>query len=561
VNVTSTTIIEGDPPQSIPGRWRISSPVGAPPLRFFRRAACLRFETGERADRIGIVGPESTTLKAVFGPLDYDALGQIKTPLKASLADSGETVIVELEAPRQVRRVGLRSSAASGSGRSIEFYRLDGDTPADKPTISVGVLNNEATLPSDADFTDARFAMRLAGASGPLRAGDLAELRVRGYPTGPRLGIADPKDAASAVFFWQVAGEVGKMPPADQGNVDAGQAFVDALQRYLDDFFARPAGSTGPAPEFVEAALIAASDAPCVLDVTAFDVTYHLVLQSLHSGGVEQAGKQVLRFAGGSEAVQEVSVRLPGNATVASATLETAESFRDDRLLASDDGSPDVTLAQKEGVYVGVERWASQEVTRAQAVSVSGIAVALMAITDAAEMLVELHEDWRGQPSGRKLASGALTLGRAGERGWVTLPFPEPVVLSSDPYWILIKAADGRAVWLAEAGDPPVRVLEGNDEPGTWADLNALDGLHAMHRFLSRGEQAQEQAPVSLAIGEQVVVGTIDEDSGTKVYDLASAINDHLGGSPSYETIPLTFRSVLSGLITVYPPVVEFDPS
>lgn len=124
-----------------------------------------------------------------------------------------------------------------------------------------------------------------------------------------------------------------------------------------------------------------------------------------------------------------------------------------------------------------------------------------------------------------------------------------------------MKAAGGRAVWLAEAGDPPVRVLEGNDEPGTWADLNALDGLHAMHRFLSRGEQAQEQAPVSLAIGEQVVVGSLDEDRGTKVYDLASAINDHLGGSLSSETIPLTFRSVLPGLITVYPPVVEYDPS
>lgn len=563
MNVTSTTTIEGDPLGSIPGRWQISSPVGAPPLRFFRRAACLRFETGGTADGIRIVGPEATTLKAVFGPMDYDALGQIKTPLKASLTDSGGTVIVELEAPRQVRRVGLRSSAASGSRRSVEFYRLDGDTPADKPTISVGVQNNVATLPSDTDFTDARFAMRLEGASGTLRAGDLAELRVRGYPTGPRLGIADPKDAASAVFFWRVAGEVGKTPPADQGNVEAGQAFVDALQRYLDDFFARLAGSTGPAPEFVEAALIAASDAPCVLDVTAFSVTYHLVLQSLFSDEGEKVEKQVLQLTGDQTTAQEVTVQLPGNADVKSASLETVESFRDDRLIASNnsDGLPDAIPEQKEGVYVGVERWAAQGVTPPHAISVSGIAVALMATVDNTEVLVELQEDWRGQPSGKKLATGTLMLEEVGRRSWVTLLFPEPIILFSNLYWLLMKASGGRAVWLAEAGDNPVRVLEESNNSGAWAELSVLDGLQTIHRFISRSKRAQEQRSISIAIGKHTAE-IVDEQDDARTYDLTSGLNDYLGDLPSdgpVATIPITFKATLPGLVTVYPLAIEYD--
>src|SRR3990170_5226151 len=99
MNVTSITTTESNPVRSLPGRWQITSPVGAPPLLFFRRAACLRFETGGMADRISI-DRESTTLEAVFRPCDYDALSQSKTSLKASLTASSGTVIVALEAPR-----------------------------------------------------------------------------------------------------------------------------------------------------------------------------------------------------------------------------------------------------------------------------------------------------------------------------------------------------------------------------------------------------------------------------------------------------------------------------
>jgi len=514
----------------------------------------------------------STTLKAAFRPCDYDALSQSKTSLNASLTASSGAVVVALEAPRQVRRVSLVSGTAPGSGYSIEFYRLDGNTLAERPTISVGVQNNTATLPSDADFTDARFAIRLKGPAGTssLGVGDLAELRVRGYPTGPRLGITDPKDAGSAVFFWQVAGEVGKAVPADRGNVEAGEAFTQALKRHLDDFFVRLAeptdenGSSPPTPESVEVALIAASDAPCVLDVTAFSVTHHLLLRSLFSDEGEKVEKQILQLAGDQTTVREVSVQLPGNADVKSASLETVESFRDDRLLASNngDGLPDAIPERKEGVYVGVERWAAQGVTPPHAMSVSGIAVALMATVDNTEVLVELQEDWRGQPSGRELAAGTIMLEQVGQRSWVTLLFPEPIVLPSKPHWILMRAASGRAVWLADAGDTPARVLERPNNSAIWVELSVLSGLQTTYAFLSRSKRAQEeQQPASLAIGEHVVAG-VGKQNATRAYDLTSAINDYLDSLPPSTTtvaIPLTLTATPQGFITVYPPIIEYD--
>ena len=571
MNVTLVTTAESNPVRSLPGRWQITSPMAAPPLRFFRRAACLCFETGGVADRISIdLG--STTLRAVFGPYDYDALNQNKTSLKASLTASEGAVSVALEAPRQVRRVSLSSGTAPGSGYSVELYRLDGNTLADKPTISVGVQNNVATLPSDADFTDARFAIRLVGPDGTssLSIGNLTELRVRGYPTGPRLGIADPKDAGSAVFFWQVAGEVGKAVPADRGNVEAGEAFTHALEGYLDDFFVRLAeptdenGSPPPTPEAVEVALVAASDAPCVLDVTAFSVTYYLVLQSLFSGEGTKVEKQVLQLTGDQTTVQEVTVQLPANADVKSVSLETVESFRDDRLLASDNGGglPEALLERMEGVYVGVERWAAQGLTPPRAVSISGIAVALMATMENTEVLVELREDWRGQPSGSELAAGTIVLEQAGRRGWLTLLFPEPIVLSLKPHWILMRAASGRAVWLADAGDTPARVFERPNNSAVWVEASVLSGLQTMYAFLSRSKQAQEeQQAVSLAIGERVVAAA-GKQNDTRSYDLTSAVDDYLDSLlPGITTvaIPFTFTATSQGFITVYPPTIEFD--
>ena len=562
MKVTSVTTTEIGAPRSATGGWQITSLVEVPPLRFFRQVVRLSFETGDIADRIEIE-PENTTLEAVFQPYDYDALAP-SAPSKASLTTSGGAVIATLDAPRQIRQVRLSSGTVSEPGYAIEFYRLDGSTLADKPSASASVQSNVATLPSNVDFTDGRFAVRLKGPTGPsLKAGDLAGLQIRSYPTGPRLGIADPDDPDSAIFFWQASGELGKTVPADQGNVDAGEAFATVLGRYLDDFFARLAESTdgngpsSPPPQFVDVALIVASDAPCTLNITAFDVTYHLVCQSFTSRG----DKQVLRFSGDQATSQEVSVRLPGKATVTSATLETVESFRRDRPLASNDGMTDAAPAQKEGVYVGVERWVAQGITPSQATSVSGIAIALMTISSDTELLVELREDWGGQPSSRRLAAGMIRLEQVGKRSWATLLFPEMITLPSSLHWLLVKATSGRAVWLVDAGNGPARTLEGSSDSNVWTELSRFDGLQALYGFYSQGKQAQEQFPASLTIGTQAAT-TISEQNGTRIYDLTSTFNTYLDGLPSSTpatTIPLTFTSALPGLVTIYPPVIGYD--
>jgi hypothetical protein len=104
-------------------------------------------------------------------------------------------------------------------------------------------------------------------------------------------------------------------------------------------------------------------------------------------------------------------------------------------------------------------------------------------------------------------------------------------------------------------------MLEGSDDPNVWAELSGFDGLQALYRLYSRSAQAQEQHPTSLTVGTRAVT-TISEQNGTKTYDLTSTLDGYLDGLPSSTpaaTVPLTFTSALPGLITIYPPVIEYD--
>lgn len=572
MSIASVTTIGGPPLPSATGRWEVTSPVGALPLRFFRRTLRLRFVTGGIADGIRI-NSNATTFKGTFSSYDYDAQNPSEPTLEALLTGSGGAVIVALDAPRQVSQVRLSPGKASGLGHSVELYRLDGNTLTEKPTSSISVQNNAAVFPESTGFIDARFAIRLKGPAGSsLSLGDLAALQVRSQFAGARLGISDPNEPDSATFFWPTPEDIGQTPPASQTGVDAGNALAAALERYLEDFFARLETSTGEEaelmdesepqpPEFVDVALIVESDAPCILDLTALDVAYHLVTSSFYSSEEKTTDKQVLRFSGDRGVVREVLIRLPSNTSIKSASLETVESFHTDRLLASGDDNnlPNATLAQNQGVHVSVERWAAKGIVPPRATYVSGVAVALLAMTHDTRLLVELQEDWDGRPSGKKLAAAALTLDQAGRRDWITLLFPEAVTLFSELYWILIGTASGRAVWLADTGDGDVKVLDRTaDVP---VELKALDGLKTMYALLARDRQTREQQPASLGVGERTVAGTAKQDD-VRTYDLAFAFASYLDSSvktASTTTIPLTLTSALRGFVTVYPPEVEYD--
>jgi hypothetical protein len=558
MSIASLTTVGGTLLPSAAGRWEITSPVGTPPLRVFRRILLLRFATGGLADGIRI-DPETTYLKGKFSPYDYDALNPDEPALEAVIGNSGGAVVVALDAPRQVSEIRLPPGKTSGAGYSVELYRLDGNTLTEKPTSSASVQNNAAVFPESAVFTDARFAARLEGPASPsLSSGDLAAVQIRSRFAGARIGVSDPNEPNSATFFWPTPEDIAGTPPASLTNVEAGKAIAAALGRYLDDFLAplQPPDGNEPPPEFVDVALILESDAPCVLELEALDVVYHPLTRSFLSGDGKTTGKQVLRFPGELGVAREVLIRLPSNANIGSARLETVESFASDRLLASSDDPPNAPLAQDMGVHLSVGRWAAQAVVPPRAMPVSGVAVSLLPLAHGTRVLVELQEDSDGRPSGKKLATASLTLDQPGRRDRVALLFPEIVTLFSERYWLLLGTASGQAIWLADSGDGDLKAID-----RTTDSLKSLDGLVATQQLLVRDGRTQEQQPASLSVGGNTVVGTFGQDN-VRTYDLSSVLGSYLDSSVRTDpatTIPLTLTSALRGIVTVYPPEIEYD--
>ena len=559
--------------------------AGAKPLQVFRQILTLRFETGGAADGIAL-NPEATILRATFGSMDFDALDPDEPALRASLAESGGRVFATLDAPRQVVQVALTSKVVSGSDYSLELYRLDGVKPANTPTVIAGIHSSAASafagdssrkqagkfskhgservaaVPGDVDFTDARFALRLAGPTNvPLEIEDLTGLEIRSYPTGPRLAISAPEGPSPATYFWRADGVIGKTVPADEGSLDAGRPFAEALGRYLDDLFTGQAVNAASAviPDTVEVALVVESDAPCVLDIQDFDVAYQLTRRSFPS----REEKLVLRFTG-SPVPLEVPVWLPDNASVRSASLAAIESFGGDRILASGNGG-ESSLKPLVGPSLGVDlagdRWAGQRITPSEAGSISGIALALMTATRSTRILVELREDWCDEPTGKTLASAEITPAGVGFRQWATLMFPEAVMLTAGNYWILTSAIEGGAVWLTETGDASARVFEKPAGSPALVERSVFEGLQAENRLISRSRHALAQQPLVVRLDDSVVEGS-DGPNGRRVYDLTDAIDAYLDGLPSDGSlvkVPLFLTSSLDGIITVEPVKVEYD--
>jgi hypothetical protein len=552
------------------------SPVEQPPLRFFRQVRYLRLTCGD-ADRI-VLDDRTTVLRATFQPHNYNAVPS-GSPLTATRRVVDGAIVVSLDAPRQVQRLRLSPSKAP-SGYQVELYRMDGNTLAEKPTLTASVQSRTVILPANPDFTDLDFAIRLKQPGNTpvsLSSSDLLELWLRSYPTGARLGITSPADLSAATFFVQIPGEIGKATPASQGIVEVGAQLAEAINRYLRSL-------ATPLPASLDIALVVESDAPCQLTFTEFNLGYHLVRATFPPIALNTAApdKQTLRFSGGGN-TQSVFLQLPRTAVVTSASLQVSESFRPDRPTAIATGSgtdvpPDHSLPQKTGIYLGRDLWVAQSINPDQPTSLSGVAVGLMAIAAETQVQLEIRDDWQNSPSGKVLASSKLQLGAIGTSAYATVLFADPVLLPPHPHWLLLQAIRGAAVWLMQAGNQPVQVLEASDQPGLWAELSRFDNQAGIYQLLSQpvaepaptGQPAPlQQSAVILTIANQRIAPVIPAETslspspaGTTTYDLAPAINAYLASQPATVTqvpVPLAFSAIAPGLLTVYPPVIEYD--
>lgn len=549
MNISQVSTLPGGERQTPVQQWQLISHVGEPPLLFYRRVFYLSLQLPEHAERI-IIDPAETVLDASFQHSNFNAVNHDEPTLKAKLEQPDSvTVVVRLGAPRRIMQVWLVAAKSSAQISKLEIYRLDGDKVADSPTIVAGVQNVVAGV----DFTDADFAIRLRNTLGVhhnLDASDIAAIRIQSYPTGPRIGLAAPANLDARVIFWQRPGEHRDDAINADGDAHTGTALAGELQKMID----RSDGQS------LDAALVVESDAPCRFEIDAFNISAYFTLQAFASA---QKDKQVIRFNGERTITQQLTVELPGNALVKSATLGAVESLRPERSGAHGVASPsDATLPNKTGVELRASNWVAQSLTPPEHLIAHGVSLGVMGLSDKTELAMELQEDWKGQPSGKKLCEGTIRLDRPGEHIWATLLFPNSVAIPPQSHWLMLKTTGGRALWLTKAGAASILILEKPDDKAAWAQVRRISEIECMHHLLLSKDGAQEngaQQSHTVAVGNTIVEATGAGDQ--KTFDLAHALNIFLAGkkSSALVSVPINFTTGLPGSITVYPPRIDFD--
>jgi hypothetical protein len=552
--------------------------VGDVPRQVFRKNVSLSLKTGGQADQL--ILDSETTVQGVFQPYEYDALHPGNALASATLASTAGAIVVELDTPRHIRRITLTSGTVTGSGYSLELYRLDEEVLSENPTAIAPLQNRTATIPTE--FIDSRFAIRLIQTPDtaiPLTVSSIASIVVHSYPTGPRVGFAPlplSGKPLTPIFFWQQPGEFRDDTPTK----DAGTAFVQALQRYLT-------GLTVPLPETIDLTLIVESDAPCRFQLNQLNLAYHLVQSSFPATDATASPpeKQVLRFPGDRISTQSLPLSLPKNATITKATVKIAESFRRDRPQAplisatspSSEGIPVLNpiLPQTTGIQVDSQHWVAQQFTPTEPLQMSGVALGVMAIADQTQLLLELQPDYQGHPSGKTVATATLNLSQVGQSTWITSLFTEPVVVQTQPHWLLVKTTQGNAIWLTNVNSSDTHLLKRFTAAASFTDGNGLNGVSAIYQILrpnsstssnGNGSENPQASGTTLLIGAYPVTpdseNTGDRSpSDTYTFDFTAALNQYLQEhalNSSAAEVSLSFVAAIAGSITVYPPRIEY---
>ena len=146
------------------------------------------------------------------------------------------------------------------------------------------------------------------------------------------------------------------------------------------------------------------------------------------------------------------------------------------------------------------------------------------------------------------------------------LALSDPIVLSTNPYWLLVKAASGEAVWLTDVHDGSVLILETQSRPGLLSLKSAISGAKVLYALYSRTAVHQDSPPVAISIGDNTIEPTVngnqtDGRRGATKYDLTASLNSYLLDNPGTDvvSVPITFASAIQGFVTVYPPQINFD--
>jgi hypothetical protein len=150
--------------------------------------------------------------------------------------------------------------------------------------------------------------------------------------------------------------------------------------------------------------------------------------------------------------------------------------------------------------------------------------------------------------------------------------------LAAQPHWLLLAAAQGTALWLADAifqspdgngsaapaasVEPGVLQLQRLGARQPWIQAGAALRVRPRYALVSPVlPDAAPPSPLVVAAGSRPVGPPATAAGGDLTFDIGAALAAEVGvqASSAVADVPLRFSSVRAGIATVYPPHVTFD--
>jgi len=518
------------------GTHIVNLATGQPPSRRFRRQWTVTLPTVASPQTLAFA--PQTLLQAEFLSLTFNALVQ-GAVVPASLNSQGGGVRVSLALPLRLHRVVF----AGGVTGTITVHRVDGDAISEQPTVSDTIAYSEITLSHE--FSDRQFVLKRQGSS--LTVSNIAELWLISYPTTPRFGFLDERQSpATLISLWQTPGQL--TDSHTQGHLTLAAQDFQPLERFL-------VGQSLAALK-----LVVESDAPCRFQITTAHLSYRLSYQGFAPNSSEPA-KQVLRFQGSDLRPQPIALTLPPQ--IQAAALEMSLSLSGFQQPADPLATtPQAPPTQRQGIELLPQQWGGFSLTPAQATRYSGVTLGLLLLRSRTALTVDLRTDEDGLP-GESLTQAIQTIQGTTQPQWVTVRFPDSVVVYSQPYWLLVSASEP-TLWLTQPGDGDVYLLEGPPQT-LWSRRHHYLNRPTLYQLLEPAipPDAEESTTSSPHPALSLQIGTVSLPVVWET-DYTRARVNLMAGLPATNdssTVVLTVSTTTAGIITVYAPEITYQPS
>lgn len=521
--------------------WNIEQKIGEHPIIFYRKIFYLRFLSNNNPDKIAI-NQDSTELQVAFAPLEYNSAAP---GAEADITPYADSFIVDLKtAPGYLSKININNANVS----QVEIYRVDGNRLMSDPTLTI---NNNTTLSEE--FVAARFAVKAKKSNGDqiqFTKDEIQAINIISYPTGPRIGLADPAKPEGAMFFQQEPGLIKPDNISSTFSYNASIEFAEALQGYLNRYFEE---NNPIDQQRIDIALVVESDAQCSFSLSRFAVYYSPALSSFRLPDGQKSDKIVLRFAKDKIESHNINIKVPLDFTTAEVNIEP--SFRNNPPLLTAKDLPGNENALNQGVYLNNLNWAAPPVQPEKAGILQGIYLYLLPLNIKTEISLELQEDWQGEPSGKILQTCQTTMGQTGEREFVLFRFAQALPLNPGSYWILVKTSSGTAIWLANPGKGRVIFFTQKQNRLQKKSFNSLADTQPVYKLIFK-RQKNHSSCLQLSIKDNIIN---PEPADKNKYNLKNSIAQYLNSKPGDNTlanVPLTFTATGPGMVTVYAPVI-----